>query len=88
MEAIFIYTDNCKDCARMRKLLADQLPQEVSLGEFNFNREQQKTIDVSVANEVSDIPAFVFNGKVVQGKQFDSNEVIEVIKEWRHGSTT
>ena len=70
----------------MKRILST-LPEDILIREYNFNRERDETIAVSVENNVSDIPAFVFNGKIIEGKKFSSEELTEAIEEWKSNNT-
>lgn len=76
MKIHFIYSDGCKECKKMRKVITECLYNHELI---EINSESDEAIDFAVANNITDIPACFMEGKLTQGSKFDEQLIRQTL---------
>jgi predicted DCC family thiol-disulfide oxidoreductase YuxK len=77
MKILFIYSNHCRDCKRMRRFLEKAIREsgkEIEL--IEFNSETDEAVDVAIDTGIEDIPGCVIGETVMFGKKGFTYEAI------------
>lgn len=83
---VFIYSQDCKDCARMKKIIHDGIenhPQKeyIRLREFDYDNDPDNAINAAIEYKIHDLPGCNINNVIICGKSFSEEKLKKTIQE-------
>lgn len=83
---IFIYSDDCKDCIRMKNIILDLIETHKEIELLTVESSTDKAIEMAIKYGIDDIPGcWVDPRNVICGKNFDENKLKKAITNLIHG---
>ena len=78
MDIYFIYAYGCEKCEEMEALLITLKKPRTKI--VRMECETEDAIDYAVDNNINDLPACNIGGIIIQGEDFDTDEIKAAIK--------
>ena len=81
MKIIMIYADKCPKCKSMRQTINSVVKHlELDVEVMVYNCKDNESIEVAIEYDISDVPGCNIGGTVIEGEDFDPDEVIKALE--------
>jgi hypothetical protein len=80
---VMVFAEKCDKCKSMKQAINSgikhfELTDKVEFSAYNSNSEE--AIDVAIENSISEIPGCVIGGTVIEGENFNPQEILDALE--------
>ena len=84
-KVIMIYANGCDECKSMRQAINSiskflEVDDKIEL--FAYDCENDDAIDIALEYGISEVPGCSIGGIVIEGEDFDKDEILEALKKF------
>ena len=79
MDIYFIYAEGCYKCKEMENVIRKTMSAKSKIIKMECDTEE--AVDYAIENGINDLPACVINGIIIQGENFNPDDIKNAIKQ-------